>query len=74
MRRAGHGVQLRQNRRFPGSLLWDTSDLYTTGTITVVPEPAVIGLLFIGAILTLMGRRFLSPQSDEAMDFAPPRH
>ncbi len=43
-----------------GSLSWDTSELYTTGTITVVPEPAVIGLLSIGAILTLVGRRFLS--------------
>ncbi len=37
---------------------WNTSELYSTGTITVVPEPAVIGLLSIGATLTLLGRRF----------------
>ncbi|MCD4831359.1 MAG: PEP-CTERM sorting domain-containing protein [Anaerohalosphaeraceae bacterium] len=34
---------------FPG-LSWDTSDLYTTGTIKIVPEPATIIALSVGLI------------------------
>ena len=31
-------------------LTWDTSDLYTTGTISVVPEPSTLVLLTIAAV------------------------
>ncbi|NLE36779.1 MAG: PEP-CTERM sorting domain-containing protein, partial [Pirellulaceae bacterium] len=31
-------------------LSWDTSDLYTTGELRVVPEPATMSLLFVGLI------------------------
>jgi len=42
---------------------WDTSDLYTTGTISVVPEPASIGVLVAGASMLMVRRRpgFKSP-------------
>jgi hypothetical protein len=36
---------------------WDTSQLYTTGVITVVPEPASIGLILLGASGLLVRRR-----------------
>jgi hypothetical protein len=36
---------------------WDTSKLYTTGEITVVPEPAAATLLLAGALLALRRRR-----------------
>ncbi len=32
----------------PGGLNWDTSNLYTTGVITVVPEPATAALALLG--------------------------
>jgi len=31
-------------------LRWDTSNLYTTGTIRVVPEPSMLALLGVGVI------------------------
>jgi hypothetical protein len=31
-------------------LRWDTSDLYTTGTISVVPEPSSVALFLVGTI------------------------
>ncbi|QDU34065.1 hypothetical protein KS4_21270 [Poriferisphaera corsica] len=34
-------------------LQWDTSDLYVTGTITVIPEPAAITLLLAGSLLLI---------------------
>lgn len=30
-----------------GDLVWDTSDLYHSGTISVIPEPSVASLLFV---------------------------
>jgi hypothetical protein len=42
----------------PGSESWDTSDLYTTGVITVVPEPVSAGLILFGiAGMSLRRRR-----------------
>jgi hypothetical protein len=35
----------------------DTSTLFTNGTVTVIPEPATIGMLGLGALITLMIRR-----------------
>ena len=40
------------------SVTFDITD--GTGVLTVVPEPAVIGLLGLGAIITLLARRFKS--------------
>ena len=34
----------------PNGLSWDTSSLYTTGTISVVPEPSTLALLGVAAI------------------------
>ena len=41
----------------PGGLSWDTSQLYKTGSITVVPEPAMQSLLFGGSIAVLARRK-----------------
>ena len=38
-------------------LSWDTSDLYTGGTITVAPEPATLGLVAVGVAGTILRRR-----------------
>jgi autotransporter-associated beta strand protein len=38
-------------------LSWDTSQLYTTGTISVVPEPATFVLLAMAAAMMLLLRR-----------------
>lgn len=35
-----------------GGLTWDTSSLYTSGTLAVVPEPSTIGTLVLGMALT----------------------
>ncbi len=35
-----------------GGLTWDTSSLYTSGTLSVVPEPSTIGTLVLGMALT----------------------
>jgi len=40
-----------------GSLEWDTSGLYTSGTITVAPEPATLALVALGVAGTLLRRR-----------------
>ncbi len=40
-----------------GGLSWDTSALATTGTITVVPEPATWGLLGLGLGTLVLARR-----------------
>lgn len=34
-----------------GAALWDLSELYTTGVITVVPEPSSVALLLAGAVV-----------------------
>jgi hypothetical protein len=40
----------------PG-ISWDTSNLYTTGYVDVVPEPATTGLLLAGSATILRRRR-----------------
>ncbi|CAN5383688.1 hypothetical protein BH09VER1_BH09VER1_07200 [soil metagenome] len=40
-----------------GGLSWDTSNLYTNGTITVVPEPSTTHALFIAAGLMFFAQR-----------------
>lgn len=42
----------------PGGLSWDTSELYTTGTISVIPEPATLAFLGIFGSGLLIVRRF----------------
>jgi hypothetical protein len=39
-----------------GGLGWDTSNLYSTGTVSVVPEPAALALLALGAAALLRRR------------------
>ena len=42
----------------PGNLQWNSSDIYTGGTISIVPEPSVAGLLaLLGGALGLRRRR-----------------
>lgn len=46
------------NNDIGGGLSWDTSNLYTTGEMTVIPEPSTWALLGMGAAVTLwFGRR-----------------
>lgn len=40
-----------------GGLSWDTSNLYTNGTITVVPEPSTMQALFVAAGLMFFAQR-----------------
>jgi hypothetical protein len=40
-----------------GAALWDTTQLYTTGVISVVPEPAAASLLLASALLGVRRRR-----------------
>ena len=40
-----------------GGLSWDTSGLYTTGALGVVPEPATLALVILGALGALTKRR-----------------
>jgi hypothetical protein len=40
-----------------GNLAWDASRLYADGTLTVVPEPATLGFLFLGAMGMILKRR-----------------
>ncbi len=44
------------NMDLEAGLWWDTSNLYTTGEVTLVPEPATMSLLTLGG-LTLLKRR-----------------
>ena len=39
-----------------GGLAWDASNLYSTGTVSVVPEPAALALLALGAMALLRRR------------------
>jgi hypothetical protein len=38
-------------------LKWDASDLYNTGTISVVPEPATLALVAFGGLALLRRSR-----------------
>ena len=40
-----------------GNLSWDHSDLYSRGTLSVIPEPATLTLLAVGTLLTCGRRR-----------------
>ena len=40
-----------------GNLSWDHSDLYSSGTLSVIPEPATLTLLAVGTLLTCGRRR-----------------
>jgi len=40
-----------------GGLSWDTSGLYTNGTISVAPEPTTLALLALGSLALLSRRR-----------------
>ncbi len=40
-----------------GGQYWDTSELYTTGQLSVIPEPGSIGLLGLGSGILLFARR-----------------
>lgn len=40
-----------------GGKTWDTSALYTSGTISVVPEPATVSMLLLAAGMALIGWR-----------------
>jgi hypothetical protein len=44
----------------PDGFSWDTSDLYTTGEITLVPEPGTLILLLSAFAIALYARRLLS--------------
>lgn len=41
----------------PGGIAWDTSGLYTTGNITIAPEPGRVALFSLGLLSLLMRRR-----------------
>ncbi|MCX5683816.1 MAG: PEP-CTERM sorting domain-containing protein, partial [Planctomycetota bacterium] len=41
----------------PSGLSWDTSDLYSGGSITVAPEPATLALMAMGVAGALLRRR-----------------
>jgi len=41
-----------------GALSWDTSELYTTGTIRAVPEPAVAVFIALGGMILIGAKRF----------------
>lgn len=38
-------------------LSWDTSRLYSTGAVSIIPEPATLGLMAIGALAILRRKR-----------------
>ena len=46
-----------QNGTYQEDYSWDISQLYTTGVITEVPEPASAGLILLGALTLLRTRR-----------------
>ena len=41
----------------PEGIDWDTGDLYSTGTLSVVPEPGTLALLAVGGLALLRRRR-----------------
>ena len=40
-----------------GNLSWDSSRLYTSGTLSVIPKPATLSLLTLGGLMMLRRRR-----------------
>ena len=40
-----------------GNLSWDSSRLYSSGTLSVIPEPATLSLLTLGGLMILRRRR-----------------
>ena len=44
-----------------GNLSWDHSDLYSSDTLSVIPEPATLTLLAVGTLLTCGRRRAQRP-------------
>jgi len=55
-----------------GSLEWDTSKLYTNGTLSVIPEPGTLGLMGISTILFCTARN-LSRRKRRRMSLFPVR-
>ncbi|MGA2799651.1 MAG: autotransporter-associated beta strand repeat-containing protein, partial [Thermoguttaceae bacterium] len=55
---AGPGFGTLSLPALPDSLSWDTSNLYTIGSIAVIPEPAALLMLIMAAGLGLMLKRF----------------
>jgi hypothetical protein len=49
----------------PGGLAWDTSQIYATGTLSVVPEPTTVALL-VGGFFGLLGSIHRQPNRSEA--------
>ena len=41
----------------PDGLCWDTSELYTTGNVTLIPEPVSLAMMAAGSIAMLLRRR-----------------
>lgn len=55
---AAHG----QTSRTWSGLAWDASDLYATGSLEVVPEPATLALVTLGGLALLRRRRPHGPR------------
>ena len=41
----------------PSGLFWNTSALYTTGIVSIVPEPGTVSLVVVGGVAALNRRR-----------------
>jgi autotransporter-associated beta strand protein len=46
----------------PLGLGWDTSNLYTTGQLSIIPEPRMTSLIWLGLLATQLRRRRPSPR------------